>query len=398
MNALANEALPLFLDKLVPAYMAVIISVTLVLFFGEIIPSAIFTGPNQLAISSKLAPLVKIVLLILKPIAWPIAKALDYFLHHDESDTLEKYDRSELSALVRLQFEHRMSAKLKKKHDLTQSLVLTKVGGAATVGVDGIDNNSNNNNVGQSYMKGNMATSRSSSVASTSASASTRFVKVVDEVMMVEGALKMHSKQVIDVMQPWTNVYSIPKDMILNEANIVEIYRSGHSRIPVYDNSCKNSLFDDDMTRNVCGLFMARQLAIVNSHDDRPLSTLPLAQPFIVEPSMNMVDLLNLLQEGKGKVAIVCFKPDEARVALSNGKAIPQSAEVVGLVTLEDCIEELIQEEIYDEYDKDEIRELNRMKWVVGRWKAFVKKRKKEKIQVDVSQTIDETTQLLETL
>ena len=212
----------------------------------------------------------------------------------------------------------------------------------------------------------------------------------------------MHSKQVIDVMQPWTNVYSIPKDMILNEANIVEIYRSGHSRIPVYDNSHYNDLYDVDVTRNVCGLFMARQLAIVNSHDDRPLSTLPLAQPFIVEPSMNMVDLLNLLQEGKGKVAIVCFKPDEAREALNNGKAIPQSADVVGLVTLEDCIEELIQEEIYDEYDKDEIRELNRVKWVVGRWKAFVKKKKKARTQVDVThvmdETMDETTRLLETL
>ncbi len=328
---------------------------------------------------------------------------MDYCLHHDESDTLEKYDRSELSALVRLQFEHRIAAKLKKK-ELNRSLVVTT--GVATTaggGGGGCDGDENYGYFDQSYtMKGNNNVNLNSSVASTSESASTRFVKVVDEVMMVEGALKMHSKQVIDVMQPWTNVYSIPKDMILNEANIVEIYRSGHSRIPVYDNSHYNDLYDVDVTRNVCGLFMARQLAIVNSHDDRPLSTLPLAQPFIVEPSMNMVDLLNLLQEGKGKVAIVCFKPDEAREALNNGKAIPQSADVVGLVTLEDCIEELIQEEIYDEYDKDEIRELNRVKWVVGRWKAFVKKKKKARTQVDVThvmdETMDETTRLLETL
>jgi metal transporter CNNM len=44
LNAMANEALPLFLDNLVPSYLAIIFSVTLVLFFGEIIPSAIFTG------------------------------------------------------------------------------------------------------------------------------------------------------------------------------------------------------------------------------------------------------------------------------------------------------------------------------------------------------------------
>ena len=37
------QALPLFLDRIVPSYMAIILSVTLVLFFGEIIPSAIFT-------------------------------------------------------------------------------------------------------------------------------------------------------------------------------------------------------------------------------------------------------------------------------------------------------------------------------------------------------------------
>ena len=40
----ANEALPLFLDKIVPSWLAIILSVTFVLFFGEIIPSSLFTG------------------------------------------------------------------------------------------------------------------------------------------------------------------------------------------------------------------------------------------------------------------------------------------------------------------------------------------------------------------
>lgn len=43
-NAIANETLPIFLGALVPNYIAVILSVTLVLIFGEIIPSALFTG------------------------------------------------------------------------------------------------------------------------------------------------------------------------------------------------------------------------------------------------------------------------------------------------------------------------------------------------------------------
>jgi hypothetical protein len=35
-NAVANEAMPIFLEKLVPGYVAVLLSVTLVLIFGEV--------------------------------------------------------------------------------------------------------------------------------------------------------------------------------------------------------------------------------------------------------------------------------------------------------------------------------------------------------------------------
>ena len=79
-NAAATEALPIFLSGLVPEYLAIIISVTLVLFCGEIIPAAILTGPNQLLIAANLAPMVYIVFFVFFPIAYPISKGLDYFL------------------------------------------------------------------------------------------------------------------------------------------------------------------------------------------------------------------------------------------------------------------------------------------------------------------------------
>lgn len=59
-NAAAMETLPLLLNYLVPEYLAIIISVTLVLTFGEIIPQAICTGPDQIKIASGLAPLTKV--------------------------------------------------------------------------------------------------------------------------------------------------------------------------------------------------------------------------------------------------------------------------------------------------------------------------------------------------
>jgi len=46
MNASCMEALPIFLDKLLPEIWAIIISVTCVLFFGEIIPMSLCTGPK----------------------------------------------------------------------------------------------------------------------------------------------------------------------------------------------------------------------------------------------------------------------------------------------------------------------------------------------------------------
>jgi metal transporter CNNM len=72
-NAGANEALPIFLDALVPSWCAVIISVTLVLICGEVIPTAIFSGPHQLSIASKFTPVIYCLEVMLSPIAYPMS-------------------------------------------------------------------------------------------------------------------------------------------------------------------------------------------------------------------------------------------------------------------------------------------------------------------------------------
>jgi len=71
------EALPIFLDAVVPAAWAIAISVTAVLFFGEIIPQAVCTGPQQLKIASMVAPSVTFLMIAVGIIAYPISKILD---------------------------------------------------------------------------------------------------------------------------------------------------------------------------------------------------------------------------------------------------------------------------------------------------------------------------------
>jgi metal transporter CNNM len=109
-NASATEILPIYLNKLVPEYAAIIMSVTLVLFLGEILPASILTGPNQLFICSSLRHVVYAVFIIFSPVAYPISYCLDYFLgqHHHSATTIS---RLELSTMVKLQQEEHESRK-----------------------------------------------------------------------------------------------------------------------------------------------------------------------------------------------------------------------------------------------------------------------------------------------
>ena len=102
-NASATEALPVFLSYLVPEYLAVIFSVTMVLFVGEIIPAAIITGPRQLQIAAGLVPLVYLVNFVFFPVAYPISLVLDYALGRAEGMTL--YTKKEIATLMIIQHE-----------------------------------------------------------------------------------------------------------------------------------------------------------------------------------------------------------------------------------------------------------------------------------------------------
>ncbi len=119
-NASATEALPIFLNKLVPEYVAIIISVTLVLIVGEIIPASILTGPHQLRIAANLVPLVYAVLVIFFPIAFPISKALDCIIGHEEGFTV--YNRKELAAMMKFQHEEGLRISSAGDHSYYHSL------------------------------------------------------------------------------------------------------------------------------------------------------------------------------------------------------------------------------------------------------------------------------------
>ncbi len=69
--------MPLLLDKLVNEMMAIVVSVTVLLFVGEIVPQALCTGPNQMKIAAFLAPFTYSLMIITYPLSFPIAKFMD---------------------------------------------------------------------------------------------------------------------------------------------------------------------------------------------------------------------------------------------------------------------------------------------------------------------------------
>lgn len=158
-----------------------------------------------------------------------------------------------------------------------------------------------------------------------------------DEVNMISGALELRRKIVGDVMTKLDDVYMLSYDAILDFETVSEIMKSGYSRIPVYE----------DRRTNIVTMLYIKDLALVDPDDNTPLKTLCRFYQnscYFVFEDTTLDVLLKQFKEGiKGHMAFVHRVNNE-------GEGDP-FYETVGLITLEDVIEELIQAEIMDETD-----------------------------------------------
>ncbi|NWU73301.1 CNNM4 protein, partial [Pterocles burchelli] len=159
---------------------------------------------------------------------------------------------------------------------------------------------------------------------------------VREELNMIQGALELRTKTVEDVMTPLQNCFMINSDAILDFNTMSEIMESGFTRIPVYE----------DERSNIMDILYVKDLAFVDPDDCTPLKTITKFYNHPVHVVFHDTKLDAMLEEfkkGKSHLAIVQKVNNE-------GEGDP-FYEVLGLVTLEDVIEEIIKSEILDESD-----------------------------------------------
>ncbi|OAY55855.1 DUF21 domain-containing protein At4g14240 [Manihot esculenta] len=330
-NAAAMEALPLYLDKLFNQYVAIILSVTFVLFFGEVIPQAICSRYG-LAVGANLVWLVRILMIICYPIAYPIGKILDWVLGHNEA----LFRRAQLKALVSIH-----SQEAGKGGELTH-----------------------------------------------------------DETTIISGALDLTEKTAEEAMTPIESTFSLDVNSKLDWEAMGKVLARGHSRVPVYSGNPKN----------IIGLLLVKSLLTVRPETETLVSAVSIRRIPRVPSDMPLYDILNEFQKGSSHMAAVVNKT-KAKVPLAAGdkleenratcgdsklttplldkqsdsvvvdinnfsrpsnvnkqitsqsndaatNGLPQPSEetedgeVIGIITLEDVFEELLQEEIVDETDE----------------------------------------------
>ena len=148
-----------------------------------------------------------------------------------------------------------------------------------------------------------------------------------DETRMIHSIFQLGETLAREIMVPRIDMLALEADTPVGGA-VQALLKSGHSRVPVYD----------DTVDNMLGLLYSKDLLRVWQEGDKIASLRALLRPAYFIPEAKKVDeLLAEMQSRRIHMAIV----------------VDEYGGVAGLVTLEDIVEEIVGE-IQDEFDQGE--------------------------------------------
>ena len=146
-----------------------------------------------------------------------------------------------------------------------------------------------------------------------------------EERELIHNILKFNDTLVLSIMTPHATMFTLPHDMTIEKA-IKQVTKHHFSRIPVYEHN----------KSTIIGILNAKDLLAINFRLDRDTTSIE----SILRPPHFVV------QDRRIHVVLKEFQGEKIHLALVVNKA----NKVIGLVTIEDVLEELFGE-IYDEFD-----------------------------------------------
>jgi metal transporter CNNM len=238
----AEEALPLFLERMMPMWASIIVSVCLVLIFAEVIPMALCTRYG-LDVGAKLSWLVHLLIWICYPVAWPLSKALDWLFGHS-AGTLFK--RSQLKELINMHSKHSIQTAADVEAELKKLPVEDRL--------------------------------------------------TSQEVQLIKNALDLNARTAIELSTPIDEVYMLEYSQICDRDVIGSIVHYGlHFCVPVYKEN----------RDNIIGMLRVSDLISLSPDDDMPISTLELDPVVKLSSDMPVYKAMTQLQALKSSLAIL---------------------------------------------------------------------------------------------
>lgn len=154
--------------------------------------------------------------------------------------------------------------------------------------------------------------------------------------VLLQGALSFKSKTVREVMTTIDKVFMLSLNRKLDFETMMEIYRSGFTRVPIYEGD----------PNNFVAVLFVKDLIMVDPDDEMELETILNFRgrnAEFVEQNTRLDVVFNTFRERMMHILLVYRTYTD-----QDGK---EGKQTTGIITLEDVLEELIQGEIVDETD-----------------------------------------------
>lgn len=196
------------------------------------------------------------------------------------------------------------------------------------------------------------------------------------EAEIMRGAMLLGSKKVAEIMTPMESVFTVCLDDKLDFARISEIFKKGFSRIPVRRDS------DSD---EIVGVLYTKDLILIDPADSMPVRKVI---KFFEREGVDIVE-----DDDQIGSVLERFKKLRAHLALVRGVEYNEDGDntykIVGVVTLEDILEEILQSEIVDEFDPEDFATVGAA--AGGRDDEDAKRRRRKQFDLATLRLLDES-------